>query len=380
MKFARINDAYEFASVLIDVEDLFLDPANPRIAVEVMLEPRLNGLTEAEFLKPNNQELIHEIINENFQIDELVDAISVSGFSAGSNDIVVKEVKGNREKYIVLEGNRRLTALRNILDDPHADPELQTSVESIHVKKLVYKNNKNFTETEVVDYLLDIIHITGPLRWGPIQEAAAITRSLARILNDGPTQFSTPFNSSKFNAAAQRIANRQSGQTTKGIKKEVTIWRVFEQLLNSGYDAKASHYTLIKMSIEARDLKDEYFELDPETLWFSELGLHRFANLIIEVPHVVQNPQLFRKLVTCYRTGPKFLLQVENAETLSDVELAHEAAKSANSQNRHLTILEDAIRKLIKIEHTDFDDTVKERQLVSQLLQIAKNFNHLLKN
>ncbi len=29
MKFARINDAYEFASVLIDVEDLFLDPANP---------------------------------------------------------------------------------------------------------------------------------------------------------------------------------------------------------------------------------------------------------------------------------------------------------------------------------------------------------------
>ena len=167
-------DYYKYLSPIeVSLDDLLLDPNNPRFA-----ELGDNtSIPEARYSEPFIQnEAFDKMKSDRFNVSELRDTIKSLGFLQ-MDRIVVRRWKCNTEEtnfYIVIEGNRRVTALKWLMA-LHRSGKESFSEEQI----------SNFTNLEVL--LLDdkasdlapmilpgLRHVSGIKEWGPYQKARAV--------------------------------------------------------------------------------------------------------------------------------------------------------------------------------------------------------------
>jgi hypothetical protein len=166
----------ELASVLspkaINLDNLLLDPNNPRFSE---LGEEINLIPELRFNDDKVQSnTFAKMKDPVFGVSELRDTIKTLGFLP-MDRIVVRKWKGMPEKYVVIEGNRRVTALKWLiaLND--------TGKETFNEQQL-----GNFTNLEclllnddVAPEMAHLIlpglrHISGIKEWGPYQKAKVI--------------------------------------------------------------------------------------------------------------------------------------------------------------------------------------------------------------
>jgi len=92
----------------VRLEQVYLDPNNPRLEV-LKLEP----VPEERLAEPGiQQECLGQL--RNFGLKDLVDSISMSGFCT-IDRVVLRQV--DKDKYIVVEGNRRVAALKVLQEE-----------------------------------------------------------------------------------------------------------------------------------------------------------------------------------------------------------------------------------------------------------------------
>lgn len=163
------------APLTINIKDILLDPNNPRFAElgDGVVIP------EGRFAESKIQrDAFEKMKSDKFNVSELKDTIKTIGFLQ-MDKIVVREWKANptgeNKKYIIVEGNRRITALKWLLD-LH-----ESGKETFNEDQL-----NNFTELNVL--LLDqdnapsialwilpgLRHVSGIKEWGPYQKARAV--------------------------------------------------------------------------------------------------------------------------------------------------------------------------------------------------------------
>lgn len=141
----------------IKVNQLLFDSNNPRVPQE------LQGNTE--------EEAIIEYMVKFGNVTELMSSIAEIGYSDAEPLLVVSV---DPEKYIVVEGNRRLAALK-LLNNPSLTDLRVKSIKEIidtasveipeEVPCIVYQNR-----TDILDYL-GYRHITGVKDWGALEKA-----------------------------------------------------------------------------------------------------------------------------------------------------------------------------------------------------------------
>ncbi len=141
----------------IKVNQLLFDSNNPRVPQE------LQGNTE--------EEAIIEYMVKFGNVTELMLSIAEIGYSDAEPLLVVSV---NSEKYVVVEGNRRLAALK-LLNDPSLTDLRVKAINDIvdnasvkipeEVPCIVYQNR-----TDILDYL-GYRHITGVKDWGALEKA-----------------------------------------------------------------------------------------------------------------------------------------------------------------------------------------------------------------
>src|SRR5438477_11864251 len=97
---------------LYKIEELYLDPKNPRLA-EVS-----NTGTQASILKVMEQE---------FELQPLIDSLYKNGYFWEEPMVAVREplAETGRTVSVIVEGNRRLAALKVLLGKPSAYPDKQ---------------------------------------------------------------------------------------------------------------------------------------------------------------------------------------------------------------------------------------------------------------
>ena len=142
----------------LKVDELVLDNFNPR------LPKSLHG--------EENEEKIVEYMLAFGNITELMQSIVETGYSDAEPLLVIKDQ--NSEKYVVIEGNRRLTALK-LLNNPKTAKTKTSAINEIvesaagkiptTVPCIVYENRD-----EILDYL-GYRHITGVKDWGALEKA-----------------------------------------------------------------------------------------------------------------------------------------------------------------------------------------------------------------
>ena len=148
----------------LDIDQLLLDPQNPRLPQRFHQETKGKSLNNIL----NEQDDILEYLAKASSIAELISAISENGFFAGEALIVTPLA----EKYLVVEGNRRLTALKML------NGKIPENMPA-RVRKLIDEATHKPREipvyiygdrTEVLNYLGNR-HIAGVKAWGALAKA-----------------------------------------------------------------------------------------------------------------------------------------------------------------------------------------------------------------
>lgn len=131
----------------IKVGDLFLDPYNPRLA------DTSNTGTQTSILR---------VMTQDFNLQPLIDSMYKNGFFWEEPLVAVKEPLAelkNKNVYLVIEGNRRLAALKTILNSPDIYPD-DAARERLAKVPVIVRGKREETLAFV-----GFRHITGVVPW-----------------------------------------------------------------------------------------------------------------------------------------------------------------------------------------------------------------------
>ncbi len=152
----------------VTVAELWLDPRNPRLGREH---------TRQEL----TQEQVLELMRE-WTLDELAVSFLESGFWIQEALLCVREAFEGTERLVVVEGNRRLAALKLLFAAKEGAPISQRWAEIA-----ASGNDEDFARLEQVPYLeahsrqsiqayLGFRHVTGIKEWAPAEKAEFISK------------------------------------------------------------------------------------------------------------------------------------------------------------------------------------------------------------
>ncbi|MFA9394119.1 MAG: ParB N-terminal domain-containing protein [Halodesulfovibrio sp.] len=154
----------------ISSDKLFLDIKNPRFLGEKGIPTSLSS----EYTDAKLQEELRRYLLVKHGVRPLVESISQLGYLAIDN-IVVQELEPH--KYVVVEGNRRLAAIKTVLGDIKrrvldVSSSVLSSLAEIEVLVLPKDKCEDFETAAML--LQGVRHISGAKSWGPFQQGRLI--------------------------------------------------------------------------------------------------------------------------------------------------------------------------------------------------------------
>lgn len=170
-----MDDLSKFLSPIdVNLVDLLLDPNNPRFAD---FDESTNPVPEDRIAEERVQNNTFERMKaDRFEVSELRDTIRAVGYLP-MDRIVVRKLKSNKHpgKYVVVEGNRRVTALKWLMElhqtgrESLGDDQIQSF---INLPALLLDDERAPDFTYLV--LPGLRHVSGVKEWGPYQRARAV--------------------------------------------------------------------------------------------------------------------------------------------------------------------------------------------------------------
>lgn len=146
-------------------DQIFLDPNNIRLVGFRGKVTRENRITEEGV-----QQSLVDLLKRRFDVDSIKNSIIREGYLP-VDKVVVRKL-GENEKYIVIEGNRRIAAIKSILQEYESgefeDERRYAELQEIEVLQLV-----NPTQEDIF-LIQGIRHIPGIMEWGAFQKGEAI--------------------------------------------------------------------------------------------------------------------------------------------------------------------------------------------------------------
>jgi hypothetical protein len=148
-------------------DEIFLDIRNPRFFGE-----NFPVAENADPLDLKLQERVRSFVYDKFDVKDLMDSIQQVGFLT-MDRIVVRAYK---DKFIVLEGNRRLTAIKTLLiSEEKKEISLSDEVKkTLTDLQVLHLDLDDGDYREAAWFLQGIRHISGIKDWGPYQQAELV--------------------------------------------------------------------------------------------------------------------------------------------------------------------------------------------------------------
>ncbi|MEZ9927540.1 ParB/Srx family N-terminal domain-containing protein, partial [Vibrio breoganii] len=206
----------DVTDIKVELDQLILDPNNYR----------LFGQTEGNFVKDTEAESLQDITLaklEKQRLGELKDSIRNHGFLEMER-IIVRRIDGNKDKFLVVEGNRRTAALKSL--EPEATGTLKNKLSNLNV--ILIEGDAEQIKTYSAT-LMGIRHVSGPKKWDGFQSAKLIND----LYEDGKS-FTTI-------GDILGITNREAGRRYRG-------YQAFQQMRsNEDFKDKVEprHYGLL---------------------------------------------------------------------------------------------------------------------------------------
>ena len=162
----------------IQIDQLFWDPKNPRFAD---MPGRQRRVQEKRFIEPNVQANAFRKMCDGFDVESIRDSILQVGFLP-IDKMVARKISGKTENYVMVEGNRRLAAIKWILQD-HNSGELDLIESALaNLQEIEVLLLEGWTEDD--QWILQgVRHMSGIKGWGPYQQSEAVMTLRAKGMN-----------------------------------------------------------------------------------------------------------------------------------------------------------------------------------------------------
>jgi hypothetical protein len=344
-------------AIKVDLDKLLLDPNNPRF-----LEEHADRVEDIRFADSGVQvNTAKRMERASFKIEDVKNSILENGWQPVDR-IFVRKLEGLPGQYVVLEGNRRLTALRQLKSQtPPISEVLLRSFDPLNVLEVVGTEDVAESRAQIT-YLLGVRHHGSLKRWGPFAQAHNIYERYLLIGNMSEERF-------LWNEGVAEQIGRTLGISVETIKERLQVYQVMKQLNSvSAIGAidpkglKGKYYSLVKEGLTVKD----YIIQDPTTFQVDNTSLEKF-DLVCHFSTrgrdgaPITNPAEWRSLKNILKDEDpdrrkEMLLEVEvSKSTPSDVFARRQAELRQPRWDRWLLELAELLRKL-KLGNVDSED------------------------
>lgn len=233
IKQMSISTQIEFAAL----DQLMLDPLNPRLG-------RNNTGPSTK------QSDILELMRD-WTLDELATSFLESGFWPQEALIVVREKLYGKESLVVIEGNRRLAALKYLklaVDGKPADKKWREIAADSAVPKNLFSRIP-YIEVggrKEVQAFLGFRHVTGIKEWHPAEKAEFI----AKLIEDGGLSY--------------KEVMRKIGSKTAAVRQNYISYRLLLQMEDQGdiaIDKVENKFSVLYLSLRTEGAR-KYLDID----------------------------------------------------------------------------------------------------------------------
>ena len=393
-----------FKQIKVTPEDLLLDPNNPRLVNDLNFTEKVED-KDIMKLQPKLEARFSEsgtTGDEFTDIRDLYDSMLRVGY-VGIDRIVVREIEG-LSKFLVLEGNRRTSAIKRILKNAkkftHADlqkfDEIKNTFDEIDVLHLKTKGLSDEEVEERISIMLGLRHFGSVLDWEPINRAF---NAYQNYMNLEPALSEFKFD----NTRCTEVANQLAVSPTK-VKAALKTYVTYIQLTEINTSVEEEHYSLISAAIPLAT-KYKYFDQDPDNYKFSEDSLSRLQTLCQFEDRrslrgqteklIVPEPKSFNRLGKLLKQKEKhkneairkraeqLINLVEAAETDDDgtLEMTIDRANSLLTTEVNRKEWVDEVGKLLEKRHNElpFDKYDGEGNHLKAKEQLEESIVHLRK-
>jgi hypothetical protein len=389
--------------IMVDPQKkLYLDPNNPRfitrdedrIDEERFLDSDVITQTQEKMLgtrskgKPNDE----------FNIEEIKQSILTNGWNP-VDSIFVRRFHEDEERFVVIEGNRRVTAIKQLLNSNETPADVRKQLSEIEVMEVLDKGakgrNKEKSLREIekkISYLLGVRHHGSLKKWSPFAQAASIYEKYLRIAEQDDQIFIW------LDREATEIAKTLTMQT-KEVKERLQTYRCMKQIGShdtviaseqNGGGIRDHHYSVTKEVLQTRETElRQYISQDSESFLLDETSLDRLLNLCHfdrknREGSPINNPQQWRFLAKILKDDDKDA----RTQNLHRVEVLKEKPEDVWSE-REAELqtpewagwLEGVSRLFQDLPFQKFDPSdTEQREVMTRLVRIIETLSGNKKN
>jgi hypothetical protein len=351
----------------IDSKKLLLWPNNPRLKISDFKEVKY---TNKQLLESSNQRNIFKLLSkhEDHDVETLIKSMRKVGFMREKAPIVAK-VKGV-DRYLVLEGNRRLTAIMSILADDSLtiSPTNRKSLEKIPCWMFEHAS-KEVPLKAAISRLVAEAHIKGQKAHTKLQRAHMLYDAYEGFLSETGRGSKFVLDEAALAATAEFFDFPQ-----KELECEVSVVHLYKQFVEA-YEfediPKKCSERLSWVHKNQRQFK-VHFGYDAKHICLDEEGLESFYDIFLHPEAAVYNPQTFKKFLNVMRYGgPEDIEAVrDGSDALSDIE---SRIREQRSNTRFLIGLEGVERRLNTLRVSDFNRTIDETNAIKRIVALVDN-------
>lgn len=285
----------QLKQIRVPLEDLYLDPNNPRFAKSLNLadsipDQKIKGEQgRVQKLFVNEQESEINTNDEESDADEgavrigdLVRSMDEIGF-VPIDQVVVRRLASDSSEFVVIEGNRRVRAakyVRERLSDRLAadrKPNHLEILESLRELDVLLLEVAGLTEEEIhgqIGVILGLRHFGQVLGWGVLAKAVNIFNEY-RLTE--PKQETFKLEARRISSVVTRLSETRSG-VTNALKTYIAYQQLQEAFPHG--QPKPSHYSLIQACVTNRKLSTAGFiQQDESTFDLSAPSLERLNTI-----------------------------------------------------------------------------------------------------
>jgi hypothetical protein len=258
--------------IKVPLQKLLLDPNNPRF-----MEDHDVRIEEVEWADSGVQTQTAKRMSEGgYHLNELKKSVVSNGWQP-VDMIFVRKVDGLPDHYVVLEGNRRVTALREL----QAENKLPTDVIEVVKNLPVLEVLGTAADSEIkaqISYLLGVRHHGSLKPWGPFAQAHDLYERYLRLSGMNDQNF-------EWNEKISEDISAQLSLDPKKIKERIRVYRAMKQLNEVPKIARIGiegrYYSLVKDALPTSPSSplSQYLRQDSNTFRLDELAVERFDQL-----------------------------------------------------------------------------------------------------
>ena len=351
----------------IDLENIKLDDKTPRLP---------SSFRKKKIGKP---EIVNWMLND-ASIIELMLAIGQSGFFIGESLLVIPD-DNEQGKYIVVEGNRRLTSV--ILLN---DPSLATS-QKIKIDKVLNETTERpkvlpciiFKSREDINKYLGYRHITGVKSWGILPKA--------RYLNE----LSKELNDTDFTIKCRKLA-KSIGSRSDYVRNLLTAYELYLKIEDQAFfkikslDETTLHFNYLSDLLSRENIRN-YINVDIKsneptshvyidklellTRWFFEKNENGRSRVLGDSKHLGMLDKVLedKHAEEYFRTGEGSIVEAYNLVSVT-----------ADSFNQEIDLSLAGLKRANNIIHNveQHHDTVKTK--LKEIFTLAKNMKVIIES